>query len=159
MLICKTQKGKVNTKFCHVHYMYAFNSCLSYSLSMLFQYQNLCSLSCHFLIKKKFEQLLLGSKTTVKIVCFFYDNTCHQMLLSSGQCCFFIFWRPWVQIMAHWLPNLTGSLCLSSVFLGNSGLVPGHYCFLPCVFQFTTGTHYHVIIWQYTIWATESNVR
>jgi hypothetical protein len=101
MPICKTQKGKVNFKFCYVHYMYTFNSYLLYSLSMLFQYQNLCPQACCYLIIKKFEQLLSGSKTTVKIVYFLYDNTYHQMLLSSEQCCFFIFWRPWARTMAH----------------------------------------------------------
>jgi len=89
MPICKTQKGKANFKFCHVHYMYAFNSYLSYSLRFLFQYLNLCPLVCLYLITNKHEQLLIGSKTIVKIVYFLYDNTHHQMLLSSVQCFFF----------------------------------------------------------------------
>jgi hypothetical protein len=159
MPLCKTQTGKFNFKCCHVHYMDAFNNYLSYSLNMLFQNQNLCPLACCYLITNKSEKLLLGSNSAVKICCFLYDNTPHQMLLSSKHCCYFIFWRPWVRIFAHWLPNLTGSLCLSSVSLGNSGKVPGHDCFLPRVFQFNTGIQYHVTIWHYTIWATESSVR
>ena len=155
MPICTTQKGKFNFKFWHVHYMYAFNSYLSYSLGMLFQYQNLCPMA-----------LLFPNYKEIWTTTFRFQHNSKNWLFSLWQQTSPNVVVKWAVLFLHILEALdsnlgplTGSLCLFSVFLGNSGLVPGHNCFLPSVFQFTTGTQYHVIIWHYTIWATESNVR